>query len=107
MGGARLPLASAGYHVLAPDMRGYGRTTGWDDAYDGDVFMFRHTNLVRDALGLVSAFGYRSVAGVFWTRRGFTSSSLLRRDPPRCVPLGGHDDVAVCRAAGAAVQHGR
>jgi pimeloyl-ACP methyl ester carboxylesterase len=42
-----LPLASAGFHVLAPDMRGYGRTTGWDDSYDGDVFLFRHTNLGR------------------------------------------------------------
>jgi pimeloyl-ACP methyl ester carboxylesterase len=59
-----LPLASAGFHVLAPDMRGYGRTIGWDDSYDGDVFLFRHTNLVRDALGLVSAFGYRSAAVV-------------------------------------------
>jgi pimeloyl-ACP methyl ester carboxylesterase len=45
-------------------MRGYGRTTGWDDSYDGDVFMFRHTNLVRDALGLLAAFGYRSAAVV-------------------------------------------
>jgi pimeloyl-ACP methyl ester carboxylesterase len=59
-----LPLASAGFHVLAPDMRGYGRTTGWDESYDGNVFSFRHTNLVRDALGLVSAFGYRSAAVV-------------------------------------------
>jgi pimeloyl-ACP methyl ester carboxylesterase len=58
------PLASAGFHVIAPDMRGYGRTTGWDDSYDGDVFLFRHTNLVRDALGLVSAFGYRTAAVV-------------------------------------------
>src|SRR5215472_9434796 len=58
------PLASAGFHVLAPDMRGYGRTTRWDDNYDGNVFLFRHTNLVRDALGLVSAFGYRSAAVV-------------------------------------------
>jgi pimeloyl-ACP methyl ester carboxylesterase len=57
-------LASAGFHVLAPDMRGYGRTTGWDDSYDADVFPFRHANLVRDALGLVSAFGYRSAAVV-------------------------------------------
>ena len=31
-----LPLAAAGYHVVAPDQRGYGRTTGWDDAHDGD-----------------------------------------------------------------------
>lgn len=25
-----LPLAAAGYYVVAPDQRGYGRTTGWD-----------------------------------------------------------------------------
>jgi pimeloyl-ACP methyl ester carboxylesterase len=57
-------LAEAGYHVIAPDQRGYGRTTGWDANYDGDLHLFRLTNLVRDALGLVSAFGYRSVAAV-------------------------------------------
>jgi pimeloyl-ACP methyl ester carboxylesterase len=59
-----LPLAAAGFHVLAPDMRGYGRTTGWDDSYDADVFPFRHANLVRDAIGLVFAFGYRTAAVV-------------------------------------------
>jgi alpha/beta hydrolase fold len=26
-----LPLAAAGYHVIAPDQRGYGRTIGWDE----------------------------------------------------------------------------
>src|SRR5262245_51100004 len=31
-----LPLAEAGYHVIAPDQRGYGRTIGWDDSYDAD-----------------------------------------------------------------------
>src|SRR5260370_30836127 len=31
-----LPLASPGFHVLAPDMQGCGRTVGWDDSYDGD-----------------------------------------------------------------------
>ncbi len=57
-----VPLADAGYHVFAPDQRGYGRTTGWDSDYDGDLASFRRLNVVRDALGLVSAFGYRSVA---------------------------------------------
>src|SRR3981189_3208693 len=57
-------LAEAGYHVIAPDQRGYGRTTGWKADYDGDLNSFRLLNLVRDALGLVSAFGYRSVEGV-------------------------------------------
>src|SRR5262245_38901440 len=59
-----LVLAEAGYHVIAPDQRGYGRTTRWDASYDGDLSSFRLLNLVRDALGLVSAFGYRSVDAV-------------------------------------------
>ena len=59
-----LPLAAAGYHVVAPDQRGYGRTTGWDPNYDGDLSSFRMLNLTRDAIGLVSALGYRSVAAV-------------------------------------------
>src|SRR5499426_558324 len=59
-----LPLAAAGFYVVAPDQRGYGRTTGWDGAYDGDLAPFRVLNLVRDTLGLVSALGYRSVAAV-------------------------------------------
>jgi pimeloyl-ACP methyl ester carboxylesterase len=57
-------LADAGYHVIAPDHRGYGWTTGWDDRYDGDLASFRTHGLARDALGVVSAMGYRSVAAV-------------------------------------------
>jgi pimeloyl-ACP methyl ester carboxylesterase len=59
-----LPLASAGFHVIAPDQRGYGRTIGWDAAYDGDLRSFRLLNIARDALGLVAALGYRSVAAI-------------------------------------------
>ena len=57
-----LPLAAAGLHVVAPDLRGYGRTTGWNADYDGDLASFRLLKAVRDALGLVSALGYREVA---------------------------------------------
>jgi pimeloyl-ACP methyl ester carboxylesterase len=59
-----LPLAEAGYHVVAPDLRGYGRTAGWDADYDGDLASFRMMNVVRDVMGLVFALGYRSVAAV-------------------------------------------
>jgi pimeloyl-ACP methyl ester carboxylesterase len=59
-----LPLAAAGYHVVAPDQRGYGATTGWDDRYDGDVASFRTHSYARDALGVVEALGHRSVAAV-------------------------------------------
>ena len=57
-------LAAAGYHVVAPDQRGYGRTTGWDGDYDGDFRSFRMLNLVRDLLSLLSALGVRAVRGV-------------------------------------------
>jgi pimeloyl-ACP methyl ester carboxylesterase len=59
-----LPLAGAGYHVVAPDQRGYGLTTGWDGDYDGDVGASRMLNLVRDAIGLVHALGYQRLAAV-------------------------------------------
>src|SRR2546430_7841692 len=59
-----LPLAAAGFHVVAPDQRGYGRTTGWDAGYDGDLNSFRILNVVKDALALVFALGHRSVAAV-------------------------------------------
>src|SRR6058998_2138625 len=59
-----LPLASAGYHVIAPDQRGYGRTTGWDGSYDADPDAFRILNMVRDSIGLVYALGHRTVAMV-------------------------------------------
>ena len=83
-------LAAAGYHVIAPDQRGYGRTTGWDASYDGDLASFRLTNLVRDALGLVSAFGYRSVDAVIGHDFGSSVAAwcaLLRPDVFRSVAL--------------------
>jgi pimeloyl-ACP methyl ester carboxylesterase len=84
------PLADAGYHVIAPDQRGYGRTTGWDADYDDDLAPFRLLNLVRDALGLVSAFGYRSVASVIGHDFGSPVAAwcaLLRPDVFRSVAL--------------------
>src|SRR3979411_491903 len=83
-------LAAAGYHVIAPDQRGYGRTTGWDANYDGDLASFRLLNLVRDAVGLVSAFGYRSVDAVVGHDFGGSVAAwcaLVRPDVFRSVAL--------------------
>ena len=85
-----LPLAEAGYYVIAPDQRGYGRTTGWDRDYDGDVSSFRMLNLVRDILGLLAALGQRSVVAVFGHDSGsFVAGScaLIRPDIFRSVAL--------------------
>lgn len=56
-------LASAGFYVIAPDQRGYGRTTGWDtrDYSQVDLRDFSAVNLVRDILLLVHAVGYKTV----------------------------------------------
>jgi pimeloyl-ACP methyl ester carboxylesterase len=78
-----LPLAAAGYHVIAPDQRGYGRTTGWDDAYDADPDPFRILNMVRDATGLVLALGLRQVVAVVGHDAGSPVaawSALIRPD---------------------------
>lgn len=85
-----VPLAEAGYHVVAPDQRGYGRTTGWDADYDGDLGSFRMLNLVRDALSLVTALGYQSVHTVVGHDFGSIVAawtSVIRPDVFRSVVL--------------------
>ena len=58
--------------------------------YDGDLASFRLTNLVRDALGLVSAFGYRSVDAVIGHDFGSSVAAwcaLMRPDVFRSVVM--------------------
>jgi pimeloyl-ACP methyl ester carboxylesterase len=85
-----LPLAQAGYHVIAPDQRGYGRTLGWDDSYDADPDPFRILNMTRDAMGLVYALGLRSVAMIVGHDAGAPVaawSALIRPDIFRRVTI--------------------
>ena len=112
--GARLQLAAAaagacrgaGYHVMAPDLRGYGRTDGAGVAYDDDLRPFRMLNEIRDMLSLVAAFGYRQVhlAGHDFGSLVASWCAVARPDVFRSVvlmsaPFGG--------TASAAVRHGR
>ena len=64
------PLAAAGYHVFAPDVRGYGRTTPSPVAYTDDLRPYGSLNKIKDMLALVSAMGYRSVAAVIGHDQG-------------------------------------
>jgi pimeloyl-ACP methyl ester carboxylesterase len=105
-----LPLASAGYHVIAPDQRGYGLTTGWDDTYDADPDPFRILNMVRDAIALVYALGHRSVTMVAGHDAGAPVASwaaLIRPDIFRSVtilssPFEGPPSMPFGTASGAA-----
>src|SRR5580704_12851884 len=83
-------LAAAGYHVIAPDQRGFGRTLGWDDGYDADADPFRILNMTRDAVGLVYALGHRSVAMVVGHDAGApvaSWSALIRPDVFRSITI--------------------
>jgi pimeloyl-ACP methyl ester carboxylesterase len=57
-------LAAAGFHVIAPDQRGYGGTQGWDGRYDGDLASYRLTNLVQDQVSLLATLRIKSVKAV-------------------------------------------
>src|SRR5215208_824540 len=81
-----LPLAEAGYHVVAPDHRGYGRSGGTDVTFDDSLWPFRPMERVRDTLGLVYALGYREVAMIVGQDFGSSVSAwstLIRPDRPR------------------------
>lgn len=76
-------LAEAGYHAVAPDQRGYGLTTGWDDRYDGDLASFHIVNLVRDVMGLLHAMDVDRVHAVVGHDFGAWvagASALMRPD---------------------------
>jgi pimeloyl-ACP methyl ester carboxylesterase len=106
-----LPLAAAGYHVIAPDQRGFGRTLGWDDSYDADPDPFRILNMTRDAIGLVYALGHRSVAMIVGHDAGApvaSWASLIRPDIFRSItimssPFEGPPSVPFGSAVGQAI----
>ena len=84
------PLAEAGYHVLAPDQRGYGRSTGWSAGYDAELQPFGLMNLAHDALALVAACGHHEVAAVVGHDFGAPVAAwcaLLRPDVFRSLVL--------------------
>ena len=57
-------LADAGFHVIAPDQRGFGRTVGWERGYDIDLPKFSFPNLVGDILTLLFRLGIEKVLSV-------------------------------------------
>ncbi|MGH7416924.1 MAG: alpha/beta fold hydrolase [Candidatus Rokuibacteriota bacterium] len=75
-------LADAGFHAVAPDMRGYGQT---DRPAEIDQYTLLH--LVGDMVGLVEALGAESaaIAGHDWGAPVAWHAALLRPDRFRAV----------------------
>lgn len=85
-----LPLANEGFHVVAPDQRGFGRTTGWASGYDVNLYPFGILNLVTDIVSLVTALGHRQVQAVVGHDSGVqvaAMAALIRPDIFRSLVL--------------------
>ena len=70
-------LAKAGFHVVAPDQRGYGKTDSPDPVEAYDIFQ-----LVGDIVGLVHALGEKKaiIAGHDWGASVAAQCAILRPD---------------------------
>jgi pimeloyl-ACP methyl ester carboxylesterase len=70
-------LAEAGYHAVAPDMRGYGEST-----VPGDTSAYAITDLVGDMVALVAALGESRacIVGHDWGATVAWSAALMRPD---------------------------
>jgi pimeloyl-ACP methyl ester carboxylesterase len=77
-------LAAAGYHAVAPDMRGYGQTDAPPNIQDYTQFQF-----AGDMVGLVRALGYEQavIAGHDWGAPVAYNAAILRPDMFRAVIL--------------------
>jgi pimeloyl-ACP methyl ester carboxylesterase len=83
-------LVAAGYHVVAPDLRGYGRSSSAAVGYDDDLMPYSLINRVSDTVGLVKALGYDSIAAVIGHDYGSVVAAwcaLLRPDVFQSVVL--------------------
>lgn len=76
------PLAAAGYHVVAPDMRGYGKSDK-----PVEITAYCQTEVVNDIIGLISALGHEKavVIGHDWGAPTAWATALFHPDIVRAV----------------------
>lgn len=98
-------IAAAGYHVVAPDMRGFGQTSA-----PADITAYSIFDLVGDMVGLVTALGQRRavIIGHDWGAPVAWHAAMFRPDiftavaglsvPPRFADAAGRSTP--CAKAG-------
>ena len=101
-----VPLAAAGYHVLAPDLRGFGRTTGWDARYETDLRSTASSTRrgpARIALGVGPPLGLGHRGPRSWRSVCVVGAIATTRR----VPIGGHHEWSVHGNVSSPLQHRR
>ena len=76
-------LSDNGYHVIAPDQRGFGSTIGSDLSYTSNLANFSQINLATDIYVLVKKLGYNKVRCIVGHDSGVgpaSWSTLIRPD---------------------------
>jgi pimeloyl-ACP methyl ester carboxylesterase len=77
------PLAEAGYHAVAPDMRGYGRSDK-----PADISAYNQVEVTRDVIGLIDALGYDTAVVIGHDWGAPTAWSAALNYPDRVPAVG-------------------
>ncbi len=77
------------FYVIAPDLRGYGRSASAPVGFEDDLIPYSPLNRVADVLGLTHALGHATVAAVVGHDWGAPIAQMV------CPGASGH--LPVCR----------
>lgn len=78
------PLAAAGYHVVAPDMRGYGKSDK-----PREVEAYNQVEVVNDIMGLIPELGYETAIVIGHDWGAPTAWSCALHHPDTITAVGG------------------
>jgi pimeloyl-ACP methyl ester carboxylesterase len=77
------PLAAAGYHAVAPDMRGYGKSDR-----PAEISAYNQVEVVNDIIGLIPALGYETAVVIGHDWGAPTAWSTALHHPDRVTAVG-------------------
>lgn len=78
------PIAAAGYHVVAPDMRGYGKSDK-----PAEITAYCQSEVVKDIIGLIPALGYDKAIVIGHDWGAPTAWACALNDPDVVRAVGG------------------
>ncbi len=77
------PVAAAGFHAVAPDMRGYGKSDK-----PGDIAAYNQIEVVNDIIGLIPALGYDTAVVIGHDWGAPTAWSCALHHPDKVTAVG-------------------